>query len=158
MHHLLPDEPDKLSYVTLSKANFNMAVRELLLVRNFRVEVYVRPPGAVAVSNNWSLEYRGSPGNLLQFEEILFGNKEILVSNNLLSLQVRLVEGNQRRLGVAFVEQNDCQFHVLEFVDNDFFTELEAMVVLLGPKECLLPSGDGEVIFYYALLVLAPHF
>ncbi|XP_067621349.1 DNA mismatch repair protein spellchecker 1 isoform X2 [Eurosta solidaginis] len=143
VHYLLPDEPDMLSYVTLSKANFNMAVRELLLVRNFRVEVYVRAAGA-ATSYNWSLEYRGSPGNLIQFEDILFGNKEVLVSNNLLSLQIRLVEGNQRRLGVAFVEQNDCQFHVLEFVDNDFFTELEAMVVLLGPKECLLPSADGE--------------
>ncbi|XP_017477150.1 PREDICTED: DNA mismatch repair protein spellchecker 1 isoform X1 [Rhagoletis zephyria] len=152
VHKLLPDESDALSYVTLSKANFNMAVRELLLVRNFRVEVYVRPVGAAAASNNWELEYRGSPGNLIQFEEILFGNREILVSNNLLSLQVRLVDGNQRRLGVAFVEQNDCQFHVLEFIDNDFFTELEAMVVLLGPKECLLPAADGEYIAVRQLL------
>ncbi|XP_053958336.1 DNA mismatch repair protein spellchecker 1 [Anastrepha ludens] len=153
VHKLLPDEPDEtLGYVTLSKANFNVAIRELLLVRNFRVEVYVRPGGAAATSNNWELEYRGSPGNLIQFEEILFGNREILVSNNLLSLQVRLVDGNQRRLGVAFVEQNDCQFHVLEFIDNDFFTELEAMVVLLGPKECLLPSIDGEYVAVKQLL------
>jgi len=48
-------------------------------------------------------------------------------------------------IGVACVEANDCMFSVLEFCDDDFFAELEALIVLLGPKECLLPSIDGEV-------------
>jgi DNA mismatch repair protein MSH2 len=38
------------------------------------------------------------------------------------------------------------KFSVSEFVDDDFFVELEAIVVLLGPKECILPSADGDVI------------
>lgn len=124
----------------LSKNNFELAVRELLLVRNYRAEVYVRS----STGGDWQLEYRGSPGNLLQFEDILFSNKEILVGNSILSLQLHL-QNNQRYVGVASVEQNDCLFQVLEFVDDDFFTELEATVVLLGPKECLLPQEDGEV-------------
>lgn len=33
---------------------------------------------------------------------------------------------------------------MIEFDDNDFYAELEATIVLLGPKEALLPSGDGE--------------
>lgn len=33
---------------------------------------------------------------------------------------------------------------MIEFDDNDFYSELEATIVLLGPKEALLPSGDGE--------------
>lgn len=33
---------------------------------------------------------------------------------------------------------------MIEFEDNDFYAELEATVVLLGPKEAILPSGDGE--------------
>ncbi|XP_022223308.2 DNA mismatch repair protein spellchecker 1 [Drosophila obscura] len=142
---LLPDDKETLQFVALSKGNFEMAVRELLLVRNLRVEVYIK-------RNEWQLEYRGSPGNLLQFEDILFANKEILVGNNIISLQVKLEGGAQRRVGVASVEQNDCQFQLLEFLDDDFFTELEATVVLLGPKECLLPSVEGEYVPVKALM------
>ncbi|KAI8121235.1 DNA mismatch repair protein spellchecker 1 [Lucilia cuprina] len=139
IRQLLADDGQPTPYVMLSKTNFELAVRELLLVRNYRVEVYVRR----STGGEWQLEYRGSPGNLLQFEDILFSNKEILVGNSILSLQLR-VQNNQRNVGVASVDQNDCLFQVLEFLDDDFFTELEATVVLLGPKECLLPQQDGE--------------
>lgn len=47
-------------------------------------------------------------------------------------------------IGIACVEQNEQTFSVIEFDDNDFFSELEATIVLLGPKEALLPSRDGE--------------
>ncbi|EDW77393.1 uncharacterized protein Dwil_GK18274 [Drosophila willistoni] len=138
VHPLMPDDKKEgLQFVAMSKGNFELAVRELLLVRNLRVEVYVK-------RTEWQLEYRGSPGNLLQFEDILFANKEVLVGNSIISLQVKLVAGQQRRVGVAAVEQNDCLFQLLEFLDDDFFTELEATIVLLGPKECLLPQLEGE--------------
>uniref|UniRef100_A0A1A9VQD0 DNA mismatch repair proteins mutS family domain-containing protein n=1 Tax=Glossina austeni TaxID=7395 RepID=A0A1A9VQD0_GLOAU len=139
IHKMSPSSSDSLTYVTLSKTKFEGALRELLLVRNYRVEVYVRHPE----NDGWRVEYRGSPGNLLQFEDILFSNREILVGNSILSLQLRC-EGNQRKVGAAAVEQNDCVFQVLEFVDDDFYTELEATVVLLGPRECLLSASDGE--------------
>lgn len=137
---MIANDDNSIPFVTLYKNKFESAVRELLLVRNFRVEVYVRR----STGSDWKVEYRGSPGNLLQFEDIIFSNKEELVGNTILSLQLRL-QNNQRTVGVASVEQNDCLFQVLEFVDDDFFTELEATVVLLGPKECLLPSPEGEV-------------
>lgn len=139
IHQLLPDDSEPTPFVMLSKYSFDAAVKELLLVRNYRVEVYVRHS-----AGDWQIEYRGSPGNLLQFEDILFSNKEVLVGNSILALQLRTLN-NQKNVGVAAVEQNDCTFQVLEFVDDDFFTELEATVVLLGPKECLLPQQDGEV-------------
>ena len=140
IRQFLPDDSEPTPFVMLSKNNFEAAVKELLLVRNYRVEVYVRH----STVGDWQVEYRGSPGNLLQFEDILFSNKEVLVGNSILSLQLRTLN-NQKNVGVAAVEQNDCTFQVLEFVDDDFFTELEATVVLLGPRECLLPQQDGEV-------------
>lgn len=33
---------------------------------------------------------------------------------------------------------------MIEFDDNEFYAEFEATIVLLGPKEALLPSRDGE--------------
>lgn len=42
------------------------------------------------------------------------------------------------------MEQNEQTFSVIEFEDNDFYSELEATIVLLGPKEALLPSTDNE--------------
>lgn len=48
-------------------------------------------------------------------------------------------------IGIACIENNERTFSVSEFMDNDFYSELEAMVVLLGPKECILPASDAEV-------------
>lgn len=50
----------------------------------------------------------------------------------------------QQTIGIACVEQNEQTFSVIEFDDNDFYSEFEATIVLLGPKEALLPSSDGE--------------
>lgn len=47
-------------------------------------------------------------------------------------------------IGIACVEQNERTFSVIQFEDNDFYTELEATIVILGPKEALLPSMDGD--------------
>lgn len=145
---MIPDDSTSIPYITLYKNKFESAVRELLLVRNYRVEVYIRRSSA----SDWKVQYRGSPGNLLQFEDIIFTNKEELVGNSILSLQLRL-QNNLRNVGVVAVDQNDCLFQVLEFVDDDFFTELEATVVLLGPKECILPSQEGEVRFSIGLVI-----
>lgn len=50
-----------------------------------------------------------------------------------------------QHIGLASVELNERLFSVTEFDDDDFCTELEAVVVLLGPKECIVPATDGEV-------------
>ncbi|MBN3298454.1 MSH2 protein, partial [Amia calva] len=77
----------KLEGVVLSKMNFEAFVRDLLLVRQYRVEVYRNKAGnKSSKEQDWQLAYK--------------------------------------------------------FPDNDQFSNLEALLVQIGPKECVLPGGE----------------
>lgn len=76
----------KLSYMVLSKVNFEKFIRDLLLVKHYRVEVYVKL--TQGRNNDWNLEYKGSPGNLSQFEEILFENNDIVINSVVMGIKL----------------------------------------------------------------------
>ncbi len=52
----------------------------------------------------------------------------------------------QKKIGIASIDANERIISIIEFIDDDFCSELEALIVLLGPKECVLPSGDFTTI------------
>ena len=78
--------------VALSKMNFENLSRELLLVRSYRVELY-RSKGK---NVNWELVARASPGNLQQFEEVLFKNNVMSESSIVLSLKLMSSETGEQ--------------------------------------------------------------
>ncbi|XP_066146895.1 DNA mismatch repair protein Msh2 [Euwallacea fornicatus] len=130
-------EHSKLSYVCLSRHEMETFVRELLLVRQYRVEVYVKVAGK---SNEWQLEYKGSPGNLTQFEHVLFENATIDSSNCVMAVKF----GKERTLAVSNVNTTDLIFEVSEFVDNEHLTEFEALLAQISPRECIIPNGNSS--------------
>lgn len=134
------DEKEDLPYLCLSKNNFECFVRDLLLVKNYRVEVYVNK--SQKNTNDWKLEYQGSPGNIVQFEDLIFNN-DVISDATTIGINLKK-DNNQIQVGIAGVDMIDFKFYVLELIDNDFFTELEAIIVLLGPKECILPAIDND--------------
>lgn len=137
-------DPYKTEGVILNKNHFESFIRDLLLVKQYRIEVYVNQGSAK--NQNWVLEYKGSPGNLTQFEDVLFGNNDVAVSVCVIAVKLG-IEGKSRIVGLSCVDTTATSFSVCEFQDNESFSNLESLVVTLAPKECLLIQGEGSYEF-----------
>ncbi|KAL0830580.1 hypothetical protein ABMA28_002731 [Loxostege sticticalis] len=138
-------EPNRLDYLVLSKGNFEILIKKLLLVRRYRVEIYVAE-GSVK-SSDWVLKYKGSPGCLSQLEEVLGeglgGSDENTPCLMAVNIKTDAVTKG-RLLGVACITAGDYQMSVTEFTDDDLLTELETITVQMAPSECLVPQADNE--------------
>lgn len=138
-------EPNRLDYLVLSKGNFEILIKKLLLVRRYRVEIYVAE-GSVKGSD-WSLKYKGSPGYLSQLEEIL--GEGLGTSDDttpcLMAVHIKTDAVTKGRLlGVACITAGDYQMSVTEFTDDDLLTELETITVQMAPSECLVPISEHD--------------
>ncbi|CAL8100976.1 unnamed protein product [Orchesella dallaii] len=131
---------NKIDCVNINRTNFESWVRDLLLVKQYRVEVYVNSSSSKG-RIDWVAQYKGSPGNLIQFEDLLFSNSEVTVNNGTLGVRVSYSADKNKTVGVAYVNMNEWQIHLFEFLDNDALTTFESIVVQLSPKEAVLPTS-----------------
>jgi DNA mismatch repair ATPase MutS len=74
---------------------------------------------------------------LSQFDEELFKHADMAEVPVVMAVVVSYVDG-QRMVGLAFVDAATRHMGACEFHDDDHFCSLEAAVVQLGAKECVL--------------------
>ncbi|CAN8017160.1 unnamed protein product, partial [Ixodes persulcatus] len=131
----------KIGSVCLSKRNFEALLVDLLLVKRYRVEVY---QNTGAKGNAWSLVTKASPGNLAQVEDILFGgNTQMSEAKGVMAVSVKF-DGKQQTVGIAYGDAVLQELTVVEFDDDEHFSNLCTVLVHLGPQECLISSPDAK--------------
>eukprot|EP00158_Paraphelidium_tribonemae_P007365 Partr_v1_DN28219_c0_g1_i2_m76157 putative DNA mismatch repair protein Msh2 len=131
----------KLASVSLSQVAAESLMRQLLTDKLFLVELYENSSGASRGGGgaNWKCTRRGSPGNIQQFEEMLFHSAEMTVSPLIAALNVVRSTGD-RVVGVAFVDTSDRVMGISEFHDTDLYSNFESLLIQMGVRECLVPS------------------
>nr|CAH7723010.1 unnamed protein product [Callosobruchus chinensis] len=132
----------QLSYVCLNKAVFESLLRDLLLFKQYRVEVYTRSNQGKS-TNDWKCEFKGSPGNLTQFEEVLFETSAIDFSNWVMAVKIVQNRSNLQDIAIACVNIPEGKFTVCEIQDNESFSELEGIIAQITPHEAIMPVGDS---------------
>lgn len=132
--------------------NFEALLKDLLLVKQYRVEVWKK--------NNktyeWSMLNHGSPGNLSQFEDILYSTEENQTNDpvtdpGLISIQI-ITEDNINKLAAGYIDRISRIFLVSTISFKDSLTDLESLLIHLGPKECLIPTSGGNRDYYKKLV------
>ncbi|KFD47006.1 hypothetical protein M513_12136 [Trichuris suis] len=136
-------EGDTLSYITLNKLQFEHVVKELLLVHQYRVELF-------RLSNqtqSWELCCKATPGNVSEFESILGNYSEIEDVNRVVAFKISVNVGSisQIKVSLACCELLTHSFRVCEFVDNEHLSNLQCALVQIAPRECITLATTGWI-------------
>lgn len=120
---------------------FRNFLREALFRLNKRIEIWASHGGR----GSWKLTKQASPGNLQDVEEDLGGGGGVIDSAPIiLSVKISTKAAEARNVGVCFADASVRELGVSEFVDNDMYSNFEALVIQLGVKEGLVIADNQK--------------
>lgn len=117
---------------------FRQFLREALFKLGKRIEVWQSPNGRM----NWKCTKQASPGNLQDVEDDLGGQVES--APMIMAVKISAKASEARSVGVCFADASVRELGVSEFLDNDLYSNFEALIIQLGVRECLIPQDKSE--------------
>lgn len=132
------DDKTGLASVTMTVTVFRQFLREALYKLSKRVEIYQSTGGRM----NWKIVKQASPGNLQDVEEDLGGHLES--APMILAVKITARASEARNVGVCFADASVRELGVSEFLDNDLFSNFEALLIQLGVRECLVQYDKAD--------------
>ncbi|KAJ3433639.1 DNA mismatch repair protein msh2 [Anaeramoeba flamelloides] len=145
----------ELDSITVSVQMFASILRDLLLVKRFRVQVY---NNRGTTQSEWKIIKRGSPGNVRDFEEILFAgassgssNLGVWIDSPPIVMAIHLIQEQETlKIGVAFCDSTLHTIGITSIEDNSQLTTLESICVQMGARECLILAKNqiGKMLNY----------
>ncbi|KAK0625228.1 muts domain V-domain-containing protein [Bombardia bombarda] len=126
-----------LPSVTMTVTVFRQFLREALFKLGKRVEIWASNNGRM----NWKVIKQASPGNLQDVEDELGGQFESAPVIMAVKISAKATEA--RTVGVCFADASVRELGVSEFIDNDLYSNFEAMLIQLGVRECLIQQDKA---------------
>jgi DNA mismatch repair protein MSH2 len=117
---------------------FRQFLREALFKLGKRIEIWQSPSGRM----NWKCIKRASPGNLQDVEDELGG--QIESAPMIIAVKISAKASEARNVGVCFADASVRELGVSEFLDNDLYSNFEALLIQLGARECLMQVDKGD--------------
>eukprot|EP01002_Notosolenus_urceolatus_P014421 NODE_58_length_3030_cov_16.200939_g46_i0.p2 GENE.NODE_58_length_3030_cov_16.200939_g46_i0~~NODE_58_length_3030_cov_16.200939_g46_i0.p2 ORF type:complete len:390 (+),score=151.20 NODE_58_length_3030_cov_16.200939_g46_i0:68-1171(+) len=134
--------PKELPSVAINLLAFPDIVRDLLLEKNFRVEVYDQTAGGA-----WKVVQKASPGNTADFDDILSSDDlgGAAVESAVVCAVRPVVKGTTVSFGCAVANSTTRSLCVVEFEDSERqYLNLETFLIQMGVKECLVPAAKPK--------------
>ncbi|KAI8259442.1 MSH2 protein [Colletotrichum tropicale] len=132
------DDKTGLASVTMTVTVFRQFLREALFKLGKRIEIWESTGGRM----NWKVVKQASPGNLQDVEEDLGG--QIENAPMILAVKISTKASEARSVGVCFADASVRELGVSEFLDNDLFSNFEALLIQLGVRECLIQTDKAD--------------
>ncbi|KAK5661768.1 hypothetical protein OQA88_9869 [Cercophora sp. LCS_1] len=127
-----------LASVTMTMTVFRQFLREALFKLGKRIEIWASPNGRM----NWKVVKQASPGNLQDVEDDIGGQFD--GAPVIMAVKISTKATEARTVGVCFADASVRELGVSEFLDNDLYSNFEALLIQLGVKECLVQLEKGE--------------
>jgi DNA mismatch repair protein MSH2 len=132
------DDKTGLASVTMTVTVFRQFLREALYRLGKRIEILESSGGRM----NWKVAKQASPGNIQEVEEDLGGHFE--AAPMILTVKISTKASESRTVGVCFADSSVRELGIGEFLDNDLYSNFEALLIQLGIKECLIQVDKSE--------------
>lgn len=117
---------------------FRQFLREALLKLGKRIEIWQSSSGRM----NWKCVKQASPGNLQDVEDDLGG--QIESAPMIMAVKISAKASEARNVGVCFADASVRELGVSEFLDNDLYSNFEALLIQLGIRECIVQFDKSD--------------